>query len=96
MAQAVLYYAHDPMCSWCWGFAPVLRDLSDRLPVHVRFRRLLGGLAPDTDTTMPDEMQQRIQATWPGLRIPFPALHSTLNSGQSAYHGAPRGRPAGL
>lgn len=74
MAQAVLYYAHDPMCSWCWGFAPVLRDLSDRLPAHVRFRRLLGGLAPDTDTTMPDEMQQRIQATWHRIADTIPGI----------------------
>ena len=24
---AVLYYVHDPMCSWCWGFVPVQQQL---------------------------------------------------------------------
>ncbi|MCR3834450.1 DsbA family protein, partial [Pseudomonas aeruginosa] len=23
MAKARLLYVMDPMCSWCWGFAPV-------------------------------------------------------------------------
>lgn len=38
-----LIYVADPMCSWCWGFAPVIRALSaaTRLPVEV----VVGGLA---------------------------------------------------
>jgi putative protein-disulfide isomerase len=71
--QAVLYYAHDPMCSWCWGFSPVLRNLTAGLPEHVAFRRLLGGLAQDTEAPMPAEMQQRIQATWRRIRETIPA-----------------------
>ena len=62
--QAVLYYAHDPMCSWCWGFAPVLRELEAGLPDGVVMQRLLGGLAADTDEIMAEEMQDRIQSTW--------------------------------
>lgn len=59
-----LIYVHDPMCSWCWGFAPVLTGLVAGLPEQVSFRRLLGGLAPDTVEPMPADMQQRIQANW--------------------------------
>jgi putative protein-disulfide isomerase len=70
--QAVLYYAHDPMCSWCFGFAPVLSDLAAGLPEQVSLRRLLGGLAPDTDEPMPADMQQRIQATWRRIRQTIP------------------------
>ena len=44
---AVLYYVHDPMCSWCWGFRPTWLALQDQLPEGVRVQRLLGGLAPD-------------------------------------------------
>lgn len=42
MSRALVYIA-DPMCSWCWGFAPVLAAVQEatHLPVHV----LLGGLA---------------------------------------------------
>lgn len=62
--QAILYYAHDPMCSWCWGFAPVLRTLATGLPAGVVLQRLLGGLATDTGQVMGRDMQERIQATW--------------------------------
>jgi putative protein-disulfide isomerase len=73
--QAILYYAHDPMCSWCWGFVPVLQDLTERLPASVQLQRLLGGLAEDTDETMPDEQQQRIQATWRRIEQTIPGVH---------------------
>ena len=71
-ASAVLYYIHDPMCSWCWGFAPVLHDLLKRLPDTIRVRRLLGGLAPDTDAPMPDTMRQTIEATWRRIEESIP------------------------
>jgi putative protein-disulfide isomerase len=72
--QAVLYYAHDPMCSWCRGFGPVLRDLEARLPSTLRMRRLLGGLAEDTDEPMPLEQQRRIQATWQRIEERIPGM----------------------
>ncbi|MBE8572891.1 DsbA family protein, partial [Vibrio sp. OPT46] len=27
-----LYYVHDPMCSWCWGYKPTLDKLKQQLP----------------------------------------------------------------
>jgi putative protein-disulfide isomerase len=73
--QPVLYYAHDPMCSWCWGFGPVLQDLCGRLPAQLRQQRLLGGLAEDTDEVMPLDQQQRIQATWQRIEQTIPGIH---------------------
>lgn len=73
--QAVLYYAHDPMCSWCWGFGPVLRELAERLPAALRMQRLLGGLAEDTSELMPIEQQQRIQASWRRIERTIPGVH---------------------
>jgi putative protein-disulfide isomerase len=61
---AVLYYVHDPMCSWCWSFVPVLRHFLEKLPVEIRVKRLLGGLAPDSDVPMPVELRHTIEATW--------------------------------
>jgi putative protein-disulfide isomerase len=73
-----LIYVHDPMCSWCWGFGPALDRLIEQLPPSVATRRLLGGLAPDSDQPMAAEMQQRLQDTWrriqqriPGTRFNF-------------------------
>jgi putative protein-disulfide isomerase len=67
-----LYYIHDPMCSWCWGFRPTLKRLLENLPLDIRIERLLGGLAPDTNRPMPQEMREWLQQTWHKIaeRIP--------------------------
>ncbi len=64
LMKPILYYIHDPMCSWCWGFEPMRRQLFDRLPHNLQVRRLLGGLAADTDQPMADEMRAYIQHAW--------------------------------
>jgi putative protein-disulfide isomerase len=73
-----LYYVHDPMCSWCWAFRPALAQLLAQLPEGIRVEKLLGGLAPDSDTPMSAAMQERLQQTWqrieqsvPGTRFNF-------------------------
>jgi len=67
-----LYYIHDPMCSWCWGFRPTLDRLLADLPGRIRVERLLGGLAPDSDAPMPPNMRVLLQQTWRNIaeRIP--------------------------
>ena len=59
-----LYYFHDPMCSWCWGFRPTWQALQENLPNTVDVKYVLGGLAPDSDQPMPDELRLMIQNTW--------------------------------
>lgn len=59
-----LYYIHDPMCSWCWGFRPTREQLQNNLPAHIRWQSVLGGLAPDSDKPMPEAMQNNLQAVW--------------------------------
>lgn len=71
-SDSVLYYVHDPMCSWCWGFKPVLRQLTQQLPADIRLEYVLGGLAADTDQPMQPEMQQQIAATWKHIQQVIP------------------------
>jgi len=66
------------MCSWCWGLRSVWQQVLQALPPEIELHYLLGGLAPDTDEPMPDEMREYIQATWrrieeqvPGVRFNF-------------------------
>ena len=47
--KAVLFYVHDPMCSWCWGFSEVKKQFFSALPDEIKTRRLLGGLAADDE-----------------------------------------------
>lgn len=71
-AEATLYYAHDPMCSWCWAFRPVLQALRAELPVNINWVSLLGGLAPETTEPMPDQTKQFIQGQWQKIQQMVP------------------------
>jgi putative protein-disulfide isomerase len=61
-ASTFLYVA-DPMCSWCWGFAPVLAKIALAYP-KIPIRIVLGGLAPDSDAPMEAEMRAYVQQAW--------------------------------
>jgi len=62
--KAKLYYIYDPMCSWCWGFAPTWRRLQKELATDVDIIYGLGGLAKDSNEPMPKDMQNFLQQTW--------------------------------
>ncbi len=70
-----LIYIHDPMCSWCWGFADTYETLVSHLPEEVEVTRYLGGLASDTDQPMPEAMQQMLQQTWQRIEQMIPGKH---------------------
>jgi putative protein-disulfide isomerase len=60
----ILYYVHDPMCSWCWAYLPVLKQLRQSLPPGIEWRNLLGGLAPDSAEPMPEQTQTMVMNHW--------------------------------
>lgn len=64
MSETNLYYVADPMCSWCWGFASVLAELEPEIRPDVPVRLVLGGLAPDDDRPMPEDMRLYVQSAW--------------------------------
>jgi putative protein-disulfide isomerase len=70
--QLRLYYFHDPMCSWCWAFRPLWKDIVAGLPDHVSTQRVLGGLAPDTDQPMPTDMQVKLKSIWQKIQQTVP------------------------
>lgn len=59
-----LYYVFDPMCSWCWGYKPVWQKITQALQDKIDIQYVVGGLAPDSDQPMPEEMQQQIASYW--------------------------------
>ena len=76
--EKTLIYVHDPMCSWCFGFEATRRRLFADLGAEIPVRRVLGGLAPDSDEPMPAAMRDGLQQTWrqieqviPGTRFNF-------------------------
>ena len=66
--QMTLYYIHDPMCSWCWGYRPIWQKLKAALPENIQVQNLLGGLAPDNDQPMPEDLQQTIASHWRNIQ----------------------------
>ncbi len=70
--QARLYYVHDPMCSWCWGFRPTWLKLKAALPEQVVLITLLGGLAPDSNQPMHPVLRRQIEQTWQRIMQQIP------------------------
>ncbi|MEL0646280.1 DsbA family protein [Pseudoalteromonas agarivorans] len=68
MTQSKLIYVHDPMCSWCWGFRPTWLNLKSELENNFKdiltIEYKVGGLAPDSQAPMPQNMQDMLQNTW--------------------------------
>jgi putative protein-disulfide isomerase len=62
------------MCSWCWGFRNTFQQLQDRLPDTVEVLKLVGGLAPDSDSPMPTAMQSKLQQTWRHIQQKIPGV----------------------
>ncbi len=43
-----LIYFSDPMCSWCYGFSPVIDDIRRAFGRALPIRVVMGGLRPGT------------------------------------------------
>jgi putative protein-disulfide isomerase len=72
--SATLIYVHDPMCSWCYGFATTLRTLFAQLPTDIQVTRLLGGLAPDSTEPMPESTRAMVKQNWQRIEQAIPGV----------------------
>ncbi len=54
----------DPMCSWCWGFSPVIRAIVDAYAGRAPVYPIVGGLRPLTSDTMNDRAKEKIRHHW--------------------------------
>lgn len=59
-----LIYFTDPMCSWCWGFSPVIQEIEGALGDQAPIRLVLGGLRPGTTEPMTPEGRENTRAHW--------------------------------
>jgi len=60
------------MCSWCYGFSAVWQQVLAGLDDSIEVKYLLGGLAPDTERPMPEEMQANIRENWRRIEREIP------------------------
>jgi len=62
---AELIYVGDPMCSWCWGFAPTLDKLRASYGPRLPLRILVGGLRPGAAARpLDDELRGYLRSHW--------------------------------
>jgi putative protein-disulfide isomerase len=59
-----LVYFADPMCSWCWGFSPVVAAIGERFGQTLPIRLVLGGLRPGTTEPMDAEARTSVRFHW--------------------------------
>jgi putative protein-disulfide isomerase len=50
--KSQLIYIGDPMCSWCYGFAPEITKLQNEFEDQLDFKLIVGGLRPYGTETM--------------------------------------------
>jgi putative protein-disulfide isomerase len=61
--QRFVYYA-DPMCSWCYGFAPVISTLAERFEGRTDLKVVMGGLRAGNTAPMRAEDKTYIREAW--------------------------------
>ena len=59
-----LIYVMDPMCSWCYGFAPVIRKTIEETQGNMQFKLVMGGLRPGTEKPLEEQMKKSIMQHW--------------------------------
>ena len=63
MDRYLLYFA-DPMCSWCWGFAPVTRKIEETYGEKLPIRLFMGGLRPGNTKIMDERAKADTRGHW--------------------------------
>ncbi|MFQ5636915.1 MAG: hypothetical protein ACE5IR_02840 [bacterium] len=56
MSDKEIIYVADPMCSWCWGFSPVLAKIRQVAKDKVTVSLLVGGLRAGETNELDDRM----------------------------------------
>ena len=64
MSTPILWYFADPMCSWCWGFSPVIEAVRDAYRARLKVALVLGGLRPGETTSMTATARNEILHHW--------------------------------
>ncbi len=62
--STILWYFADPMCSWCWGFSPVIEKIRSTYSEQLNIAMMLGGLRPGTTEPMTGQTRNEILHHW--------------------------------
>ena len=60
----ILLYITDPMCSWCWGFSPVIEQVMGKYQEQFSIHILVGGLRPGNTERFETQRREYILDHW--------------------------------
>ncbi|MDB5493206.1 MAG: dithiol-disulfide isomerase [Phenylobacterium sp.] len=77
MDEPHLIYFADPMCSWCYGFSPVIEEIRKAFGRALPVRTIMGGLRPGTEEPMTAAAKREVLGHWTHVHeatgLPFDA-----------------------
>jgi putative protein-disulfide isomerase len=91
-----LIYVGDPMCSWCWGFAPVKRRIEEQCEGRAEVSLVVGGLRPFTTEPQDDQRKTFLREHWQeiGDKTGQPFAFHLLDRDDFVYDTEPASRAA--
>ncbi len=91
-----LIYVGDPMCSWCWGFAPVKRRIEEQCEGRAEVSLAVGGLRPFTTEPQDDQRKAFLREHWQeiGDKTGQPFAFHLLDRDDFVYDTEPASRAA--
>ncbi len=64
MSKIEIIFVVDPMCSWCWGFAPVIEQLCATQSDTYDFSLVVGGLRTKGEMTWDESSKRYLKGHW--------------------------------
>ena len=64
MSEHRFVYFADPMCSWCYGFSPVISALAERFEGRMELQLVMGGLRAGNTAPMRQQDKDYIREAW--------------------------------
>jgi putative protein-disulfide isomerase len=85
MSQVI--FVIDPMCSWCWGFHPIIEELRKKLFDEFKFSLVVGGLRTKGQMPWTDESKKYLAQNWNAVaqKTKQPFNFSLLNKAEFDY-----------
>lgn len=62
--KPILWYFADPMCSWCWGFSPVISEIKKNYASQLKIALVMGGLQAGETSPISASSREEIFHHW--------------------------------
>jgi len=83
-----IVYVFDPLCGWCYGFAPVMQQFAEQFREHYAFRAISGGMITGDQIKPMSSMNEYIKSALPnlekttGIKVSARYINQILNNGE--------------